>query len=84
MLYYKKKSKKMSEIKPALQKLTELNMTMKTVPELKELYELIKLHLNNDKQIDICIPLVETNRVLRGSLEIDETKPTWIKIECLE
>ncbi len=83
MLYYKKKSKKMSEIKPALQKLTELNMTVKTVPELKELYELIKLYLNNDKQIDICIPLVETNRVLRGSLEIDETKPTWIKIECL-
>ena len=80
---FKSKKMKQSEIRPALDKLTKMRLTVATTPGVKELFQMINSFINNNKRMDVFIPLVETKQVIRGELEVEPGKQTWIKLEHL-
>ena len=38
---------------------------------------------NNDKNINIHIPCSELNILIKGVLEVNINKKSWVKLECL-
>jgi hypothetical protein len=91
----KTKEQRQNEIKPVLKKLNELRLKP-NIDGIKQLYHHIKKYidnsdtisgecnnLNSDKNINIHIPCPELNILIKGVLEIDTNKKSWVKLECL-
>ena len=82
-MYFKSKTFKNDEIRPAIEKLTEMGLTLVSTPELKELFIMIKNYLNSDERADVFISLPKSKQIIRGELEVELGKNTWIKLEHL-
>jgi len=80
---FKSKKLKNDEIRPAIEKMTEMGLTIVSTPELKELFLLIKKFLNGNERYDVFISLPKTKQVIRGELEVEVGKHTWVKLEHL-
>jgi len=89
------KEQRQNEIKPILKKLNELHLKP-NIDCIKQLYRHIKRYIdnsdnssveynnfNNDENININIPCPEMNILIKGVLEIDTNKKSWVKLECL-
>lgn len=92
------KEQRQTEIKPILKKLNELRIKP-NIDGIKQLYQHIKKYidnsnnsdttsgecnnLNSDENINIHIPCPELNILIKGVLEIDTNKKSWVKLECL-
>jgi len=83
------KEQRQNEIKPILKKLNELHLKP-NIDGIKQLYQHIKTYIdntdnniNNDENIDIHIPCPELNILIKGVLEVNINKKSWVKLECL-
>ena len=83
------KEQRQNEIKPILKKLNELHLKP-TIDGIKQLYQHIKTYIDNsdnnindDVNIDIHIPCSELNILIKGVLEVNINKKSWVKLECL-
>mgnify|MGYP003989121891 FL=1 len=83
------KEQRQNEIKPILKKLNELHLKP-TIDGIKKLYQHIKTYIdntdnnsNNDENININIPCPELNILIKGVLEVNINKKSWVKLECL-
>lgn len=83
------KEQRQNEIKPILKKLNELHLKP-NIDGIKQLYQHIKTYIdnsdnniNNDMNIDIHIPCSKLNILIKGVLEVNINKKSWVKLECL-
>ena len=83
------KEQRQNEIKPILKKLNELHLKP-NINGIKQLYQHIKTYIdntdnnsNNDENININIPCPELNILIKGVLEVNINKKSWVKLECL-
>ena len=83
------KEQRQNEIKPILKKLNELHLKP-NIDGIKQLYQHIKTYIDNsnnnindDMNIDIHIPCPELNILIKGVLEVNINKKSWVKLECL-
>ena len=83
------KEQRQNEIKPILKKLNELHLKP-NIDGIKQLYQHIKTYIdntdnnsNNDENININIPCPELNILIKGVLEVNINKKSWVKLECL-
>jgi len=83
------KEQRQNEIKPILKKLNELHLKP-NIDGIKKLYQHIKTYIdntdnnsNNDENININIPCPELNILIKGVLEVNINKKSWVKLECL-
>ncbi len=83
------KEQRQNEIKPILKKLNELHLKT-NIDGIKQLYKHIKTYIdnsisniNNDENINIHIPCPELNILIKGVLEVNINKKSWVKLECL-
>jgi hypothetical protein len=83
------KEQRQNEIKPILKKLNELHLKP-NIDGIKQLYQHIKTYIDNsdnnindDVNIDIHIPCHELNILIKGVLEVNINKKSWVKLECL-
>ena len=89
------KEQRQTEIRPILKKLNELRLKP-NIDGIKQLYQHIKTYidnsehnsrecnnLNSDENINIHIPCPELNILIKGVLEININKKSWVKLVCL-
>jgi hypothetical protein len=81
--FYKSKNEMMADIKPIIQKLSELELNI-SYPAIKRLYVEIALHIKDGESRKINIPFPEVKRRIKGFLSGDTRKETWVKLEADE
>jgi len=67
------------EIRPIIQKLSELELTTESAP-VKELYKQLQIFINTGERMTIEIPFESIGRTIRGVLASDVKEEVWIKL----
>tara|TARA_B100000963_G_scaffold302975_1_gene276054 strand:+ start:591 stop:878 length:288 start_codon:yes stop_codon:yes gene_type:complete len=67
------------EIRPIIQKLSELGLTTESGP-VKELYKQLQVFINKGERMTIDIPFESVGRTIRGVLASDVKEEVWIKL----
>ena len=78
--FYKSKEERVSDVKPIIQKLSELELNT-SYPAIKRLYIEIAQHMKDGDSRKINIPFPEVKRRIKGFLSGDTRKETWVKLE---
>lgn len=81
--FYKSKEDRMADIKPIIQKLSELELNV-SYPAIKRLYIEVALYIKDGESRKINIPFPEVKRRIKGFLSGDTRKETWVKLESDE
>jgi len=71
-----------AELIPVIHKLSELTLTTQ-YDEIKELYRLFKIYIDNGERIEIKINFPAIQRRIVGVLAINKREKVWIKLEQL-
>jgi hypothetical protein len=79
--YHKSKDEIISDIKPIIQKLNELELNV-SYPAIQKLYKEIAWHIKDGESRKINIPFPEVKRRIKGFLSGDTRKETWVKLEA--
>jgi hypothetical protein len=79
--FYKSKEGRVSDVKPIIQKLSELELNV-SYPAIKRLYIEIALYIKDGESRKINIPFPEVKRRIKGFLSGDTRKETWVKLEA--
>ena len=77
---YRTKEERMSEIKPILSKLSELQLNPEYEP-IKKLYVEIKRYIQEGERIELKIPFPEIGRKILGVLATNVREQVWVKLE---
>jgi hypothetical protein len=72
-----------AELIPVIHKLSELTLTTQ-YDEIKELYRLFKIYIDNGERIEIKINFPAIQRRIIGVLAINKREKVWIKLEQLQ
>lgn len=75
----KSREERQAEVRPIIEKLTELNITV-LEPPVKELFHNMSLFVKNGEKLKINIPYPRTNQVIEGVLHPKIGKRTWVKM----
>ena len=81
--FYKSKEERVSDVKPIIQKLSELELNV-SYPSIKRLYIEVALYIKDGESRKINIPFPEVKRRIKGFLSGDTRKETWVKLEADE
>jgi len=71
-----------AEIIPIIHKLSELTLTTQ-YDEIKELYRLFKIYIEQGERIEIKIIFPAIQRKIVGILAINKREKVWVKLEQL-
>ena len=78
--FQKTKQERSSDIKPIIQKLSELELNT-SYPAVKRLYKEIGEYVKDGESRKINIAFPEVKRRIKGFLSDDTRKETWLKLE---
>jgi len=78
-IFYRSKTQRINEIKPILNKLSELNIKACEHEEIRELLQKIQIYIQEGERVIVDIPFPIADVVISGILEIDIKKRVWIK-----
>ena len=81
--FYKSKEERVSDVKPIIQKLSELELNV-SYPSIKRLYIEVALYIKDGESRKINIPFPEVKRRIKGFLSGDTRQETWVKLEADE
>jgi|UniRef100_A0A6C0AG71 hypothetical protein len=73
------KIEKQEEVKKIITKLTELKLTIIYDP-IKQLFNILKDYVKNDKDIKINIPFPEIHKTIEGYLPINKNREVMVKL----
>ena len=79
--FQKTKQERSSDIKPIIQKLSELELNT-SYPAVKRLYKEIGEYVKDGESRKINIAFPEVKRRIKGFLSDDTRKETWVKLEA--
>jgi hypothetical protein len=79
--FQKTKQERSSDIKPIIQKLSELELNT-SYPAVKRLYKEIGEYVKDGESRKINIAFREVKRRIKGFLSDDTRKETWLKLEA--
>jgi hypothetical protein len=79
--FQKTKQERSSDIKPIIQKLSELELNT-SYPAVKRLYKEIGEYVKDGESRKINIAFPEVKRRIKGFLSDDTRKETWLKLEA--
>ena len=79
----KSREERQAEVRPIIEKLTELNITA-VEPPIKELFYNMSLFVKNGEKLEINIPYPRTNQVIEGVLHPKIGKRTWVKMTTIK
>lgn len=77
---YRTKSERIDAVKPIIEKLNELHLTIQYEP-IKQLFSLIQQYINEGKEIIINIPFPIINKRIKGVLCDNIRHQVWVKLE---
>jgi hypothetical protein len=81
--FHTSKEQRIADIKPIMQKLSELELNM-SYPAIKRLYKEMAEYIKDGESRKINIPFPEVKRRIKGFLSGDTRKETWVKLEADE
>ena len=81
--FHKSKEERMADIKPIIQKLSDLELNT-SYTAIKRLYKEIGEYMKDGESRKINIPFPEVKRRIKGFLSGDTRKETWVKLESDE
>ena len=76
---YRTKEERMKEVKPIIQKLTELKVKASEHVEIKELMTKIQVYIQQGERIEINIPFPIADVDIVGVLATDVKERVWVK-----
>ncbi len=76
---YRTKEQRIKEIKPIIEKLTELKITASDHPEIRELLTKIQVYIQQGERIEIDIPFPIADVEIKGVLATELKERVWIK-----
>ena len=76
---YRTKEERIKEIKPIIQKLTELKIKASDHEEIKELMTKIQVYIQQGERIEINIPFPIADVDILGVLATDVKERVWVK-----
>ena len=79
-IIYLNKSERREVVKPIINKLTELELTVAYEP-VKELFKILKLYIDEGNRYNINIPFPMINKRIKGLLSDVSSEKVWIKLE---
>ena len=79
--FQKTKQERSSDIKPIIQKLSDLELNT-SYPAIKRLYKEIGEYVKDGESRKINIAFPEVKRRIKGFLSDDTRKETWVKLEA--
>lgn len=77
---YRSKEERIKEVKPILSKLSELQLNP-SYDEIRELYEHMKIYIDNGDRIEINIPFPAINKKIVGVLAINKREQVWVMLQ---
>ena len=79
MVVYRTKEQRMTEIKPIIHKLTELQIKASEHEEIRELLTKIQIYIQQGERIEINIPFPIAGVEIKGVLATDIKERVWVK-----
>ena len=79
----KSREERQAEVRPIIEKLTELKITV-VEPPIKKLFHNMSLFVKNGEKLEINIPYPRTNQVIEGVLHPKIGKRTWVKMTTIK
>ena len=76
---YRTKEQRINEIKPIIQKLSELKIKASDHPEIRELLTKIQVYIQQGERIEIDIPFPIADVDIKGVLATELKERVWIK-----
>jgi len=76
---YRTKEERIKEIKPIIQKLTELKVKASDHEEIKELMTKIQVYIHQGERLEINIPFPIADVDIIGVLATDVKERVWVK-----
>ena len=76
---YRTKEERIAEVKPILQKLTELKVKVIDHKEVRELMTKIQVYIQQGERLEINIPFPAADVDIKGVLATDTKERTWLK-----
>ena len=76
---YRTKEERITEVKPIIQKLTELKIKASDHEEIKELLTKIQVYIQQGERIEINIPFPIADVDIVGVLATDLKERVWVK-----
>ena len=76
---YRTKEQRISEIKPIIEKLTELKIKASEHEEIRELLTKIQVYIQQGERIEIDIPFPIADVEIKGVLATELKERVWIK-----
>ena len=73
------KEERGAEVKPILQKLTDLKVKVIDHEEVRELLEKIQVYIQQGERLEINIPFPAADVDIKGVLATDTKERTWLK-----
>jgi len=79
MVVYRTKEQRMTEVKPIINKLTELQIKASEHEEIRELLTKIQIYIQQGERIEINIPFPIADVEIKGVLATDIKERVWVK-----
>jgi hypothetical protein len=79
MVVYRTKEQRMTEIKPIINKLSELQIKASEHEEIRELLTKIQIYIQQGERIEINIPFPIAGVEIKGVLATDIKERVWVK-----
>jgi len=79
MVVYRTKEQRMTEVKPIINKLTELQIKASDHEEIRELLTKIQIYIQQGERIEINIPFPIADVEIKGVLATDIKERVWVK-----
>ena len=79
MVVYRTKEQRISEIKPIINKLSELKIKASEHEEIRELLTKIQIYIQQGERIELNIPFPIADVDIKGVLATDIKERVWIK-----
>jgi hypothetical protein len=76
---YRTKEQRVKEIKPIIEKLTELKIKASDHPEIRELLTKIQVYVQQGERVEIDIPFPIADVDIKGVLATELKERVWIK-----
>jgi hypothetical protein len=79
MVVYRTKEQRISEIKPIINKLSELKIKASEHEEIRELLTKIQIYIQQGERIELNIPFPIADVDIKGVLATDIKERVWVK-----
>ena len=76
---YRTKEQRKAEIRPIIQKLTELHISLTQHDEIKLLFKEMQSYIQNGERIELNIPFDAYNTTIEGVLATRVKERVWVK-----